>query len=174
MASATQAGGPAWFVSEFGASSDPGLLASIAAAMDARQVSWAYWAWKYYGDPTGSAAESLVMANGRLRSTALVLSRAYPEAVAGTPIRFSFSPVTDVFDMAYVPNHHVHAPTLVFVPTGVHYRHGYCAHTTGATVTSARGSDLLRVRNAPRGHRVTVEITPGRCAAAGRGRSTEA
>ncbi len=53
MASATQAGGPAWFVSEFGASSDPGLLASIAAAMDARQVSWAYWAWKYYGDPDG-------------------------------------------------------------------------------------------------------------------------
>ena len=163
MASATQPGGPAWFVSEFGASSDPQLLASITAAMDARRVGWAYWAWKYYGDPTGSAAESLVMANGRLRSTARVLSRAYPQAVAGTPIRYSFSPATDVFDMAYVPNHHVHAPTLVFVPTALHYRHGYCARTTGAKVTSARGSDLLQVRNATTGHRVTVEITPGPC-----------
>ena len=163
MASATQPGGPAWFVSEFGASSDPQLLASITAAMDARRVGWAYWAWKYYGDPTGSAAESLVMANGRLRSTARVLSRAYPQAVAGTPIRYSFSPATGVFDMAYVPNHHVHAPTLVFVPTALHYRHGYCARTTGAKVTSARGSDLLQVQNATTGHRVTVQITAGPC-----------
>ena len=101
---------------------DPRLVASITAKMDAQQVGWAYWSWKYYGDPTGSAAESLVMADGRLRSTASVLSRAYPQAVAGTPLRFSFSPQTDVFDMAYVPNHRIHAPTLIFVPTQVHYR----------------------------------------------------
>ena len=56
------------------------------------------------------------MADGRLRSTASVLSRAYPQAVAGTPLRFSFSPETDVFDMAYVPNHRVHVLMLIFVP----------------------------------------------------------
>ena len=67
--------------------------------------------------------------------------------MAGTPLRFSFSPQTDVFDMAYVPNHRIHAPTVIFVPTGVHYRHGYCARSTGARVTSARGSNLLEVRN---------------------------
>jgi endoglycosylceramidase len=162
MASPAQPSGPAWMVTEFGATSDPYLLAPITAALDARQVSWIYWAWKFYGDPTGSADESLVMANGRLRSTAYVLSRAYPEAVAGTPLRFSFSPQTDVFDMAYLPND-VHAPTLIFVPTQEHYRHGYCARTTGASVTSARGSDLLQVRNDRSGSRVTVEIRPGRC-----------
>jgi hypothetical protein len=107
------------------------------------------------------------MADGRLRSTASVLSRAYPQAVAGTPLRFSFSPGTDVFDMTYTPNHRIHAPTLIFVPTQVHYRHGYCARTTGASVTSARGSDLLRVRNNRAGSLVTVEITPGRCVAGG-------
>jgi endoglycosylceramidase len=165
MASAAQPNGPAWIVSEFGASSDPKLLAPITAALDARQASWIYWAWKYYRDPTGSADESLVMADGRLRSTAYVLSRAYPQAVAGTPMRFSFSPETDVFDMAYVPNRRVHAPTLIFVPTQVHYRHGYCARTTGASVTSAPGSDLLQVRNDRRGTRVTVEVTPGACKA---------
>ena len=105
------------------------------------------------------------MADGRLRSTASVLSRAYPQAVAGTPLRFSFSPETDVFDMAYVPNHRIHAPTLIFVPTQLHYRHGYCARTTGASVTSVPGSDLLRVRNNRTGRRVTVEVTPGRCRA---------
>jgi endoglycosylceramidase len=167
MASAVQPKGPAWMVTEFGATSDPQLLTAITASLDARQVGWAYWAWRYYGDPTGSAAESLVMADGRLRSTALVLSRAYPQAVAGIPLRFSFSPSTDVFDMAYVPNHHVHGPTLVFVPTQLHYPHGYCARTTGARVTSARGSDLLQVQNNRMGTRVTVEITPGRCIAGG-------
>ena len=154
-------------VTEVGASSDPHLLSSLTTALAARQVSWIYWAWKYYGDPTGSADESLVMADGRLRSTADVLSRAYPQAVAGTPLRFSFSPQTDVFDMAYVPNHRVHAPTLIFVPTQVHYRHGYCTRTSGASVISPRGSDLLEVRNDRAGTRVTVEVTPGRCVAGG-------
>ena len=165
MASAVQPNGPAWMVTEFGASSDPELLTPVTAALDARQVSWIYWAWKFYGDPTGSADESLVMANGRLRSTAYVLSRAYPQAVAGRPLHFSFSPQTDMFDMAYVPNHHIDAPTLIFVPTQVHYRHGYCARTTGASVTSARGSDLLEVTNNRRARLVTVEVTPGRCTA---------
>jgi hypothetical protein len=69
--------------------------------------------------------------------------------------------------MAYVPNHRVHAPTLIFVPTQVHYRHGYCARTSGASVISRRGSDLLEVRNDRKGTRVTVAVTPGRCAAGG-------
>ena len=47
----------------------------------------------------------------------------------------------------------------------MHYRHGYCARTTGASVTSARGSDLLQVRDDRSGRRVTVEVTPGRCKA---------
>jgi endoglycosylceramidase len=157
----------AWIVTEFGATSDAQLLAPLTAAFDERQVSWIYWAWKYYGDPTGSADESLVMADGRLRSTADVLSRVYPQAVAGTPLRFSFSPQTDIFDMEYAPNHRVHAPTLIFVPTQVHYRHGYCARTRGASVISRRGSDLLEVRNDRAGTRVTVEVTPGRCVAGG-------
>jgi endoglycosylceramidase len=152
-------------VTEFGATSSSALLTAITAQLDTEQVGWIYWSWKYYGDPTGSAAESLVMADGHLRATALVLSRVYPQAVAGTPLQFSFSPQSDVFDMAYVPNHRLHAPTLIFVPTQAHYRHGYCARTTGARVTSARGSDLLEVQNARRGQRVTVQVTPGRCAA---------
>jgi hypothetical protein len=78
MASAAQPGGPAWFVTEFGATSNPAPVTNVTADLDAAEVGWTYWAWKYYGDPTGSAAESLVMADGRLRSTAMVLSRTYP------------------------------------------------------------------------------------------------
>ncbi|HTU37628.1 MAG TPA: cellulase family glycosylhydrolase [Acidimicrobiales bacterium] len=164
MASPYQPGGPAWFVTEFGATSDPALIASVTAQMNAEQVGWTYWAWKYYGDPTGSADESLVMADGRLRSTALVLSQVYPQAVAGTPVSFAYSPLSDVFTMAYLPNHRVHAPTVIFVPTELHYQHGYCATVRGARVTSGAGSDHLVLQNARAGGRVTVRVAPGRCA----------
>ena len=117
--------------------------------------------------PDGSAAESLVMADGRLRSTASVLSpSAYPQAVAGTPLRFSFSPRDRrVRHGLRAQITAFHTPTLIFVPTQVHYHQGYCARTTGASVTSARGSDLLRLRNNRTGKRVTLVVTPGRCAA---------
>src|ERR1700728_570405 len=101
------------------------------------------------------------------------MRQVYPKAVAGTPLQFSFSPQNDVFHLTYVPTHRIHAPTLIFVPTQIHYRHGYCARTTGARVTSARGSDLLEVQNARSGRRVTVQVTPGRCVA-GVGSSTHA
>jgi endoglycosylceramidase len=163
MASRAQPGGPAWFVSEFGATRDPNMLAAVTAQMDAKQVGWTYWAWKYYSDPTGSGDESLVMANGRLRSTAMVLSQVYPQAVAGVPVSFTYSPLSDVFHLVYVPNHRIHAPTVVFVPTRLHYPHGYCARVAGARVTSRPGSELLRIDNARSGHSVTVSVTPGRC-----------
>jgi len=163
QASSVQPGGPPMLVTEFGATSSAPFLSTITSAFDARQVGWVYWAWKYYGDPTGSGSEALVMADGRLRSTARVLSRAYPEAVAGVPISFDYSPSSGVFHLAYVPNHHVHAPTVVFVPTAIRYRDGYCARAMGARVTSAPGSDLLEAQNTKSGHRVTVVVTAGRC-----------
>ena len=92
------------------------------------------------------------MANGRLRSTADVLSRVYPQAVAGT--RFVFLPripTSSTWPMSKSP------PSVgrrsIFVPTQVHYRHGYCAGTSGGSTTSDRGSDLLRVRNDRKGSR---------------------
>jgi endoglycosylceramidase len=163
MASHTQPGGPAWLVTEFGATSSVPYLARVTSLMDAEQVGWVYWSWKYYGDPTGSAAESLVMSNGRLKATARVLSRTYPEAVAGRPISFDYSPNTDVFHLAYTPNHRIHAPTVVFVPTELHYARGYCAEVHGGRVTSAPRSDLLEVENARTGRLVTVTVEPGAC-----------
>jgi endoglycosylceramidase len=163
MASHTQPGGPAWLVTEFGATSNAPYLMSVTSLMDEEQVGWIYWSWKYYGDPTGSAAESLVMSDGRLKATARVLSRTYPEAVAGRPISFDYSPDTDVFHLAYAPNHRIQAPTVVFVPTQVHYPRGYCAKVSGGRVTSAAGSDLLDVTNGRTGHLVTVTVEPGAC-----------
>ena len=92
MASGRQPGGPAWFVTEFGATSSGALLSRITADMDARQVGWTYWAWSSTATRPGVPPSPLVMADGRLRPTALVLSRTYPQAVAGVPISFDLDP----------------------------------------------------------------------------------
>jgi endoglycosylceramidase len=163
MASHNQPGGPAWLVTEFGATSSVPYLARVTATMDAEMVGWIYWSWKYYGDPTGSSAEGLVMSDGRLRTTALALSQPYPQAVAGRPIAFRYSSQTDTFSLTYAPNHRIHAPTVIFVPTEIHYPKGYCSKVSGGRITSTPGSDLLDVQNARSGRLVEVSVHPGDC-----------
>ncbi|HUZ08689.1 MAG TPA: cellulase family glycosylhydrolase [Acidimicrobiales bacterium] len=163
LGSPAQPKGPAWFVSEFGATSNAALLDRLTKDADKSLVGWAYWSWKYYQDPTGSAAEALVTDGGQLRSTARVLARTYPQAIAGQPTSLSFDPVTGAFHLAYVPDRSIRAPTVIFVPTQVHYPGGYCARASGGTVVSKSGSELLKVVNGPTGGTVSVGVTSGSC-----------
>jgi endoglycosylceramidase len=163
MASQAQPGGPAWFVSEFGATSSPSLVESFTSQADARLVGWAYWSWKYYQDPTGSSLEALVTSTGRLRSTAQVLSETYPEAIAGTPVSMSFDDATGTFQLVYKANDRVRAPTVIFVPIQRHYANGYCARSSGATVISKPGSGLLEAVNLQRAGVVSITVTSGGC-----------
>ena len=74
----------------------------------------------------------------------------HPQAIAGTPLRFSFSPQSDVFDMAYVPNHRVHVPMLIFVPTlGALPARLLRPHERRRSSISRRGSDPLEVLKRP-------------------------
>jgi endoglycosylceramidase len=165
LASVSQPHGPAWFVSEFGATSNVSLLDQLTREADRTLVGWTYWSWKYYGDPTGSADEALVSPDGRLRPTSRVLARTYPQAIAGMPSSLSFDPATGRFHLTYVPDHHIWAPTVIMVPTRIHYPAGYCTRVSGGTVISSPGSPLLEIANAPTGHLVTVSVTAGTCAA---------
>jgi endoglycosylceramidase len=166
LGSSAQPGGPAWFLSEFGATSNPTLLDRLTTEADRSLVGWTYWSWKFYGDPTGSSAEALITSAGRLRSTASVLSRTYPQAVAGRPTSMSFNPTTGAFRLSYVANHAITAPTVVFVPTEVHYRGGYCARASGGAVVSKPGSEVLLVKNNRTGVSVTVTLASGSCSQA--------
>jgi len=162
MRSRYQPGGPAWFMSEFGATADRRLLSSLTAIADHDLLGWAYWSWRYYADPTGSAAEGLVTANGELRSTAYVLSRVYPQAVAGRPLAMRFDPTTRRFSFTYRPERSIRAPTVIEVPVQVQYPFGYCTVATGARVTSRATATLLVIRN-ERSRTVRVTLRPGRC-----------
>jgi endoglycosylceramidase len=163
LASSAQPGGPAWFVSEFGATSSAALVGSFTRAANRALVGWSYWAWKYYRDPTGSADEALVMSNGRLRSTARELAETYPEAIAGVPVSMSFNPSNGAFDLRYTPNPDVQAPTVVFVPTAIHYPDGYCARVKGAKVVSPSDSELLQLSDRPAAGSVHLSLSAGPC-----------
>ncbi len=163
MATPAQPGGPAWFMSEFGATSNVALLQQVTAAADQQLVGWSYWAWKYYDDPTGSADEALALPSGRLRPTVSVLSQTYAQAIAGRPVSMSFDPATGAFHLSYVPAPAVHAPTIVFVPVALHYPTGYCASVSGGTVVSAPDSSKLLVTNDPGAQAVQIAIVAHRC-----------
>ena len=163
LATAKQPAGPAWFMSEFGATTSEPLMERLTANADQLQLGWTYWMWKYYDDPTGSSDEALVTSSGALSPVAASLSRAYPQAVAGTPVSFSFDPETAEFHLDYVPKPQVKEPTVVFVPVAVHDPKGYCAQVTGGTILSKPDANHLVVANSPNASIVTVSIKPLTC-----------
>ncbi len=163
LASPAQPRGPAWFVSEFGATSDAALLGQLTSEEDRFLVGWTYWSWKYYRDPTGSSAEALVGPTGQLRPTARVLSRTYAQAIAGRPLSMSFDPSNGDFHLTYVPDPSTRAPTVIFVPVQIHYVDGFCVRVNGAVAHSTRSGDEVSVTNPRRSRVVDVAITSGSC-----------
>ena len=167
IASSKQPAGPAWFMSEFGATISEPLMERLTANADQLELGWTYWAWKYYDDPTGSSHEALVTATGALAPTVSSLSRAYPEAVSGTPISFAFDPASADFHLVYAPKAQVAAPTVVFVPVAVHYLQGYCAQVSGGTIISKPNATRLLIANAPNASIVSVSVKPRSCRGSG-------
>ena len=164
-ASSAQPGGPAWFLSEFGGGGNNyANLAAVTADADANLIGWAYWQWKQYNDPYGGTDEGVVEPGGRLDpGKVAVLDRTYAQAVAGTPTTMSFDPTSAVFTLRYRPDPTIHAPTVIFVPTSLHYVHGYCAIASGGRITSASDANPLTVANGPGATTVQVMVRPGKC-----------
>jgi endoglycosylceramidase len=163
LGSPEQPGGPALFMSEFGATSSSALLDDVTAGADRHLLGWIYWAWKYYDDPTGSSDEALASATGTLKATAAALSQTYAQAIAGTPRLMSFDSATNAFKLTYRADDHIDAPTVIFVPVKLHYRHGYCATVSGASVVSQPNAVHLEVVDAAHATTVTVAVRSGAC-----------
>ena len=148
MSSAYQPSGPALFMSEFGATSSVALAGFDAewAALD--QVGWAYSAWKYYSDPTGSSSEGLVLTNGKYSPIVTVLSRTYPQEVAGVATSILFNPFTGAFGLTYTPGVAARGLTSIAIGSSQHYPNGWCAAVKGGQITSPPTP-----RISPSGHR---------------------
>jgi len=150
QASPAEPSGPPLFMSEFGASGDPALIGAVTAEADRQLLSWAYWAWTYNDDPTGSSDEALVGPDGQLKATAADLAETYPEAVAGTPLSMAFDPSTRAFSMTFLADPRISAPTLIAVPA-LQYPIGYCAAASVGTSSPGptRACSRSRTREPP-------------------------
>ena len=128
--------------------SDAAGLECILEDADAHMTSWTY---------------GLSWTSGELRSMdpakKAVLARTYPVAVAGVPRSFTFDARTGIFKIRYRSGGGP-APTVISVPTAVHYPDGYKVTVTGGgVVTSAPDAQALTV-TAPSGAQVSVSVTP--------------
>ncbi len=127
---------------------DPAGLECIFENADAHQTSWTYGlSWK----------------SGELRTLdpakAAVLARTYPVAVAGRPSGFNFDARTGIFHMKYTASGGT-APTVISVPTAIHYPNGYQVQIKGGgVVTSAPGAQQLTI-TAPAGADVSLRVLP--------------
>ena len=125
-------------------------LASSASCedADAHMTSWTY---------------GLSWTSGELESMApdkrAVLARTYPVAVAGVPRSFSFDARSGIFHIRYRSDGGP-APSVISVPTAVHYPNGYKVTVTGGgVVTSAPDAQALTIA-APSAAEVRVSVAP--------------
>jgi endoglycosylceramidase len=91
---------------------------------------------------------------------AAVLSRAYPLAVAGSPLEYEFDPRNGLFTLRYRSDPRIAAPTVVFLPLPLAYPDGYRVAVQGARVVSAPGAALLELANQPGVTVVSVQVAP--------------
>jgi endoglycosylceramidase len=150
-------------MTEFGATQSAPLIEGVTDTANQAVSGWIYWSWKYYDDPTGSAAEALVNNNGTLRPIVKALAQTYPQAVAGSPLLVNFNPRNGAFYFSYTSNGAITAPTLIWMSLRYYYPHGYCATAAGGTITSAPGAQVLQITNPPAGGPIVVRVRAGRC-----------
>ncbi|MER3453487.1 MAG: endoglycoceramidase [Acidimicrobiia bacterium] len=158
--------GSALFLTEFGASDDLVDIRRMADLADQAMVSWHWWHYGNWSDPTGNPGpqglwgQDLDRPGSLKQAKADVLVRAYPQAVAGRPTSFSFDLDTKEFRLDFAADGGITAPTVIFVPVERHYRGGYRVEVSGpAMVTSAPNAPKLTLRNTGTGP-VTVRVRP--------------
>jgi endoglycosylceramidase len=162
LASPEQPGGPPLFLSEFGATGDVTVLQADTDTAERLGAGWAYWAWKYYDDPTGSTDEPLATVDGTLLPQIAALGVPYAEAVAGNPLSSAYDPTSRIFTFSYTPDPSIGAPTVINV-VGTRYPEGYCATAVGATIESVPGASRLLVGDPGSPSTVAVQVAPGPC-----------
>lgn len=157
----------AQFLTEFGATDNLSIVARMAELADRYMVSWHYWHYGEWSDPTttgtggvqGMFADDLDRPGSLKQAKADLLIRTYPQAVAGTPAAFSFDPVSKAFTLTFTADPSIAAPTEIFVPVARHYAGHYAVNVSGpATVTSTADAPLLTLANTGSGY-VTVTVT---------------
>jgi endoglycosylceramidase len=171
----SEATGDALYLTDFGARNDLAELERLLSTADRFMVSWANWSYVNLL-PNGDfePVESLLRDPTKPPSADNVrqdllehLVRPYPQAVAGTPLRWTFDPVTRAFEFDYEVLRPDGSPvgggqeTEVFMPRR-HYSGGYDLEVKGANAVSQQDASALRLVAAPGAQVVTVRASAAR------------
>ena len=147
----------ALFLGEYGGNpSQPGITAYMTAAYDGAGAVGAgttYWAYDKDDDGYG-----LLRADGsEKKELADVLTRPYPQRVAGKLLSYGFDPNMHTATIRWEPDASVEAPTEIVVPARL-FPAGAAVDCGGCTVEEAPG--IVRLRTSPPGSPAVVTIRP--------------
>ena len=169
-----QATGDAELLTEFGATDDLVTIERIIDGADRHMIGWQYWHYCGCDDPTTqSVAQQAIVDDASLppegdnvrEEKLAVLSRPYPQVVAGTPRDYSFDPESRVFHLTYsttAPDGQPFGPgAITEVFTGsLHYPDGYDVTAEGAEIASPDDAATLLLASCPGAEQVTVTVRP--------------
>lgn len=160
--------GGGMIMTEFGAAEDiKGDMYALEKSMqqaDKHAQSWMYWQFKYYQDITTCTpeGESMYQADGSVCQHKLqILSRTYPQAVAGTLGSYSFHPLSARFELTYnlvdaqvanaAPGNDAKT-SIVYINRELYYPHGANVAVTyedgsaaDVTVSCLHTSNLIKI-----------------------------
>lgn len=148
-------------MSEWGATDNVQAVQIDADAADANDMSWLYWAYKRWDDPTtADTAQGLFTDDADLSTVKAdklrQLVRTYPQATAGHDLSYHYDTTTGVFTMSYTGDASIAAPTRIFV-SPVTAPHGYDVVTSTGTVT--KNGSYVDIA-APTNGQVQITVTP--------------
>ena len=120
---------------------------------DSCLASWAYWSNDHGG-------WSPLKSDGTPRPILPELLRIYPQATTGQLIRYTYNPVAKNFEMEFINDAAITAPTVIAIPRSI-YTDNYQLKVTGTTgykteVDPVTNAVLLYVKE--KGARIKVEI----------------
>jgi endoglycosylceramidase len=167
--------GDSLLLSEYGATDDIEVLDRVANYADRHMVSWQEWHYCGCDDPTTQGpgdTQALVKDPAKppkgdnvFRDKLRALARPYPQAIAGTPKRFRFDPVSRVFKLAYTRKRASghgsfrRGRTVVFLPR-IQYPAGARVRVIGGSARRVDRGRRLLVRPARGARLVRVKVTP--------------
>jgi endoglycosylceramidase len=162
-------------LSEYGATDDIPTLERIANLADQHMVSWQEWHYCGCDDPTTSGpgdTQALIKdpaqrprGSNVFHDKLKALARAYPQAIAGTPTRFSFDPGSRRFELAYTRRRASghgrfdQGVSVVFLPR-IQYPNGYRVQLSGGSLLTKPGGRRLFIRAQPSAGKISVRVTP--------------
>lgn len=166
--------GVAVLMTEFGASDDLANIEAMVDRSDRHMIGWLEWHYCGCNDPTTTGegdTQAIVLdpakppVGDNIRAAKLaVLSRPYPQAIAGTPKSYGFDVGSHTFSLDYLilradgsGKFPAGSQTVIVLPAR-QYPSGYAVTVHGARIVSTPGAQQLLLESCAGANEITVSV----------------